>query len=193
MAETAVQSGRHRLREASSAHRHRRRPRFLVRPSIFPAPGATTAGRRRSMREERCGRDKAISAPLSRDVAASGPVTTISAARSRRSRALSSAKWPKRLRSVPERIVSIKRSARARHLSSPESTASLTRVCAATEFGFGVASSWVECGRSNKIIRIVRGKIIDAGFGVGVVLVERILPHEGLFEITAFAGRFIKR
>ena len=45
----------------------------------------------------------------------------------------------------------------------------------------------------HQVICIVRGKIIGTGLGVGVVLVERILPREGLLEITTFAGRFVER
>ena len=78
------------------------------------------------------------------------PVTTISAPRNRRSNALSSATWPNRFRSAAERIPSINRSAFSRHLSSPVRAAKRTRFCAATAFGLGIASSCVECGRSNR-------------------------------------------
>ena len=79
---------------------------------------------------------------------ACGPVTTISAALSRRSSAFSRAACWNRLSAAPASTPSNSASACARHFASPVSAASRTRFCAAIEFGLGVASSLVEAGRT---------------------------------------------
>ena len=55
-----------------------------------------------------------------------------------------------------------------------------------------LGTSYARVWAQQQVLCIVGRKIVGAGLGVGVMLVERLLPNDSPLEITAFASRFIE-
>ena len=124
---------------------------------------------------------------------ASLPVTTISAPRSRKSSALSSATWLNRLRSAADRMLSISRSAFSRQLIVAGQHRQPHQILRRHRVGIGRGVVGGGMRPQQQVVGVVGRQIIAAGVGIGVMRIERMLPFQGLIEIIALTCRFVKR